>query len=378
MTTLRFPDWPIHDHTEAAALAGVLASGEWWMGGGNSPAVQFERDFAAAHGVRRGITATNGTHALELALRTLGIGPGDEVIIPAMTFVATASAVFCVGARPVPVDVDPATWCLEPEAAERAVGPRTRAVIPVHFGGLVCDMDAIAGLCARHGLALVEDAAHAHGAERRGRRAGSFGTMAAFSFQNFKLMTCGEGGILLTDDDALAERAEMIANCGRRRGDPSYDHAVLGSNFRLSAFQAAILSAQLERLEVLAERRRANGALLDEALRGTKPVVAQGDDAVGRHARYMYLLRTADRDGLVAHLAAMGVPARPIYPCVQDTALFREGEARHGVGDGFVPIPETPAARMIARQGLWLHHRVLLGDRDTTLAVADAVGRLGA
>lgn len=374
MSKLRFPDWPIYDEAERAALMDVLESREWWMGGGNSAAARFERDFAASHGTRRGITTTNGTHAIELALRALDIGPGDEVIIPSMTFIATASAVFCVGARPVPVDVDLATWCVAPEAVKQAIGPRTKAVMVVHFGGLICDMAAIGAICRHHGVALIEDAAHAHGAERQGRRTGSFGIAAAFSFQNFKLMTAGEGGILVTNDDALADRAEMIANCGRRRGDPSYDHAVMGSNFRLSAFQAAILSAQLARLETLAERRRENGLALDRALAAIASVIPQGDDSDGRHARYMYLLRVPiDRDGLVAHLADRGVPARPIYPRVQDTTLFRIGDALATADGDFTVLPPCPAAARIADEGLWLHHRVLLGDLDTALRVADAI-----
>lgn len=378
-----FPPWPYHTDLEQRRLQAVLEQGSWWRMTGVQ-VKEFERDFATAHGAAYGLAVTNGTHALEAALRALGIGPGDEVIIPAMTFIATATAVLMVGACPVAVDVLPDTWCIDPKCIAAAITPRTRAVIPVHFAGHIADMAQIGAICRRHRLALIEDAAHAHGARWQGQAAGSFGDFAAFSFQNFKLLTAGEGGALLTSNADLYEQALLVINCGRRPGDTSYEHSVLGSNYRMSEFQAAVLNAQLARMELLAERRERNGAILEDALRDLDGIAPQGrDPRVERHARYMAIFcydpaafEGLPRELFVAALVAEGVPAYRIYPRVQDTTFYTPALAR--VGAARRTPPACPVSAYLADHGVWLHHRVLLGDAETALQVAAAIAKIRA
>lgn len=379
--TLPLPPWPQHDEGERRHLEEVLEHGSWWRNTGTQVR-RFEADFAAAHGAARGLAATNGTHALELALRVLDVGPGDEVIVPALTFVATAMPVFTLGARPVPVDVRRDTWCLDVDAVRAAVSPATRAVLPVHFAGHPVDMDALGALCRERGLVLVEDACHAHGARWRDRPVGGLGAMAAFSFQNFKLLTAGEGGMLLFRDEELWRRAQVVANCGRPPEAPGYAHDVLGSNFRMSEFQGAVLNAQLGRMEELAVRREANAGRLARRLAEVPGVRLQGrDPRVGRHAHYMVVF-TLDpdafagvgRDRLVAALVAEGVPAQVMYPRIQDTGHFAPNLRR--VGADPESLPACPVAAELAARGVWLHHRVLLGEGELVDQVAAAIAKL--
>jgi len=373
------PRWPPVDDGQRAGLLRVLDSGEWWSRGGAAVAT-FERDFAAAHGARHGIACTNGTHALELALRCLDIGPGDEVIVPAMTFAATGMAVMLVGARPIPVDVDPASWCIDVDQVARALSPATRAVIPVHFAGRLAAMPALCALAAEAGIAVVEDAAHAHGARRDGRPAGSYGDFAAFSFQNFKLMTAGEGGMLLANDAALAATARTVAHCGRPPGDGGYRHTHLGSNMRMSEFQAAVLQAQLERLEERARLREDRALRLRDRLRGINGLRLQ-EAGAGRHACYMLVAQLDEqgldglsRDEFVAALVAEGVPAFRMYPSIASLEHFAGDFARLG-GDP-AALPPTPVSDALGERGLWLHHRILLGDAGLVDEVGDAVAKV--
>src|SRR5215212_8386075 len=258
-----WPTWPIHDESEESQLLEVLRSGEWWYG---EKVRQFEREFADFQGAAYGVTCTNGTTAIEMGLRALGVVGGDEVIVPPYTFIATASAVVTVGAVPVFADIDPETLCLDPLDAARKISPRTRAIIPVHVGGRIADMARINELAKTHNLAVLEDAAHAWGSQSEGRGAGTLGRCGTFSFQVSKNLTAGEGGILVTDDKELADLCRSFSHCGRTEGSEWYDHSNLGSNLRITEFQAALLLAQLARLEDHVARRERNAALLDEAL----------------------------------------------------------------------------------------------------------------
>ena len=367
----KFPSWPIHDSDELEGLSSVLQSGEWWSGKPGGIAENFEQEFADIHGATAGVLTTNGTHALELALRLLAIGPGDEVIIPAMTFMATATAVLCVGATPVSVDICSKTWCLDPQAFENAITDKTKAVIPVHFGGQICRMDEISQISASSNLHVIEDAAHAHGGSRSGQMAGSFGIAAAFSFQNYKLITSGEGGILLINDEKLLERARRMTNCGRGRGEFGYNHSVLGSNFRITNFQAAILHSQLRRLDDLAQKRQFNGALLDNALRDIPGIEPQGEEGNGRHSRYMYLFTYVPddfggltRDEFVQELSKRGIPANSIYPRIQDAPFLIDTIAQKD---------PCKISENIAKSGIWIHHRTLIGSDYEALQIRDAI-----
>ena len=210
---MNIPKWPVSGQRELELLNRVLESERW--GGYHEFVTSFEKEFAAFQHCAEGIAACNGTVTLEMALEALEIGPGDEVIVPAISFISSATAVSRTRATPVFVDIEPYSFAIDPECVEAALGPRTRAIMPVHFGGPMANMDRLCAIAARHNLALIEDAAHAHGSEWNGRRAGSIGAMGSFSFQNSKVMTAGEGGILTSNAGDLAERARSILDQGR-------------------------------------------------------------------------------------------------------------------------------------------------------------------
>ena len=255
----------------------MLESRVW---GGYHPSVaELERRMAADHGVRFGIAVANGTVSLEIALAAAGVRPGDEVIVPPISFVASATAIARVGAVPVFADVDPKR-SMDPRRAAEAITERTRAIVLVHFAGCPADLDAFTSLCADRHLALIEDCAHAQGAVWRGRPVGSFGAFGSFSFQASKNLTAGEGGMLLTDDPELAETARSIAHQGRRTGGAWYEHVRLGTNARMTGFQAALLLSQLERLPDQVRRRHAAAARLGHGLKAI-----EGLDPTPRRAR---------------------------------------------------------------------------------------------
>ena len=253
-----YPAWPEIDEADVEAVSAVVRSGQW--GGHPVPgpkAKAFGEAFAALHGARHAILMMNGTVTMEVALKALDIGWGDEVIVPALTFAATAYAPIAAGALPVIVDVLPGTWAIDPDAVEAAITPRTRAIIPVHLGQGMADMDRIMAIAGRHGLAVIEDCAHSHGKAWNGRGAGSIGTFGSFSHQSSKILTAGEGGTVLTDDDQLAERVSSIIDCGRPK-DPEERNYTFGGNYRLSELHAALLLSQLSKFERQAEERATN------------------------------------------------------------------------------------------------------------------------
>src|SRR5579859_1157775 len=262
-----FPAWPLFDGRERAALARVLKSRDW---GGypfpNDEARAFAAAFARRHGARFGVCAANGTVTLEVALKSCGVGPGDEVIVPAYTWGGTVAPVLFAGAVPVFADVDPGTYCLDPRAAEAALTGKTKAIIAVHLAMGMADMDALAALAERRGLKLIEDCAHAHGARWKGRGAGSLGDAGSFSFQTSKLMTAGEGGALITNDPQLFELFQSYINCGRPSATDKFGRRVLGYNYRMTEFQAALLRAQLARLDAQQKLRARNAARLSRRL----------------------------------------------------------------------------------------------------------------
>ena len=278
--TEAWPHWPVHDEKEEQAVLEVLRSGEWWRQSHGqvlaaaesddelfSPVARFQRAFARRHDCKYGICTVNGTVSIELALRAAGVKPGDEVIVPAYTFIATATAPLVVGAIPIFVDIDPDTYNMDVRRVEEAITSRTRAIIPVHFGGQPCPMDEILAVARKHDLIVIEDAAHAHGASYRGRMCGSIGDLGSFSFQASKNMTAGEGGIMITNNAEYAERCDELVWVGRRKSEAWYKHYVMASNARMTEFQGAILLAQLSRLDENAAKRSANGQLLDRLLK---------------------------------------------------------------------------------------------------------------
>lgn len=362
--TGNWPKWPQWTQADVDAVRAVIDSGAW--NGVDAPAVTaFERRWAEYTGARHAICAANGTDTLVLALRALGVGAGDEVIVPAYTFLATASAVALAGATPVFADIDPESYCLDPAAVAAAVTPRTAAVIVVHLGGHPADLDALSEVCRRHQLALIEDAAHAHGARHRGRPVGALGDIGSWSFQGSKNLTSGEGGALTTNDDALAERVRSLRNQGRVAGGAWYEHHVLGWNSRLTALQAALLATGLDRLPAQVEAREAAAAYLDTHLPDS--VTPQGRAPwVTTHAHHLYLFRY-DRgpvEEFVAAVRAQGVPATPGYP----VPLYRQPLFAEEHKD--VYLPETERA---CRQTVWLPHELLLAPVERMAEVVTAV-----
>jgi 3-amino-5-hydroxybenzoate synthase len=383
-----FPNWPVADERELEAVQSVLKSGQWWRMVG-SQVVEFEKEFAASHNAAYALAVTNGTHAIELALAALDIGRGDEVIIPAFTFISTATAVLCAQATPVLADVNSDTYCLDPASFAAAITPRTRAVIPVHMAGHVADMDEILAIAREHNLHVIEDAAHAHGAAWKGERVGALQTGGIYSFQAGKLMTAGEGGLVLSNDAEFIEKCFLYGNCGRPKTDRTYQHSVLGTNCRMSELQAAVLRVQLQRLEEQNARREVNAAILNQMLSDVPGITPQGHDPrVTLHPHYMYMFRyepTAfgglSRQQLVDGLIEEGVPAFVGYPAIHRTPVFRNHNfgPRWRADDALLPdynLVSCPVAETLGDEVVWLHHRVLLGDEQHLTAVIDALDRI--
>ena len=367
-----YPSWPVSGPREQELLREVLGSETW---GGNSELVtRFEQLFASVHNCDYGVAAANGSVAIEVALQAAGIGPGDEVIVPAHSFVATATAVSRVGGVPVFVDILPDSYNLDYRKIEAAVSAKTKALIVVHFGGTLADMDHILDVAEGKNLTVVEDAAHAHGAEWHGQRAGSLGLAGTFSFQNSKAMTAGEGGILVTNDASFAERARSLVNCGRRQGHGWFEHFELATNYRLSGLQAAVLLAQLERLSEQVRNRENNLKVLQGKL--AAPGLFFQTAPQGANVRTLYLLVGRvdqdvfgiGRDELVAALEAEGIPCRPFYPHpLYANPVFRDLPHR---------IDPCPVAQRACKDSFWLPQRVLMGSEEDTLDVARAIAKI--
>lgn len=290
------------------AIQAVVRSGQFVLG----PAVQaLEREVAAYCDVRHAVSVASGTDALHLALRAAGVGPGDEVITTPFTFIATAGAVSQTGARPVFVDIDPATFNIDPGKVAQAVTARTRAVLPVHLYGQPADLAPMRELCRDRGFALIEDCAQSFGAEYGGRKSGAYGDLGCFSFYPSKnLGAYGDGGMVITNDDAAAERLRRLRDHGRIEG---YRHGMVGYNSRLDELQAAVLRVKLRRLDDYNRRRRENARRYGERLAGAG-VVPPAEDGKGLHVYHQYTVRTPRRDALRAALSAAGIASAVYYP----------------------------------------------------------------
>jgi perosamine synthetase len=348
---------------EESVLA-VLRSGRLSAG----PTVaRLEDAFAHLCGTRHALAVNTGTAALEAALEAAGVGPGDEVVVPAFTFVATATAVLATGADVVVADVRPDDHTLDPAALAAAIGPRTRAVVVVHLFGRPADLGAILPIVRRHGLHLVEDAAQAHGARAGDRAVGATGT-GAFSFHATKNLAAGEGGMVTTDDDALADRVRVLRNQGMRA---PYEHEVVGHNWRMTELAAAVLLPQLARYPEQVARRRAHAARLGELLDGVAGVELPESSPERASVWHRYVIRVDDRDAVAAHLRARGVETGVHYPRPVHEHDCCRGHPR-------VHTRPAPVAEDLARRCLSLPVHPLLDDADlvtVAAAVREAVGR---
>ena len=304
---------------------------------------RFEEELARFCEARHAVATANGTVALHLALAVLGIGPGDEVLVPDLTFVATANAVHYTGAKPVLVDVDTRTWGIDPEDARRKLTPRTRAVIPVHLYGRPVDLDPLLALAAEHGLEVVEDAAEAHGARYKGRRVGALGRVGAFSFYGNKIFTTGEGGALVTNDPELAARAAFLRDHAM---DPQrrYYHPEIGFNYRMTNIQAALGCSQLEHADEILGRRQAIARAYDAGLAGIPGLAQAAANPWEESICWMYSVLVepafgADRDAVSAGLRARGIDSRPFFVPLHEMPPYRCDGA-------------FPAATLLSRQGI--------------------------
>jgi dTDP-4-amino-4,6-dideoxygalactose transaminase len=378
-----WPSWPQWDDTERAALVATLDDGGWWTGDGTR-AQAFADAFAHFQSARHGLPFTNGTHTLEAALHACGVGEGDEVLVPGLTFVATAGAVLAANAVPVLVDVDAGSLNIDVDAAAAAITDRTRAIVAVHVAGNACDLDALVDLCARHDLHLIEDCAHAHGTRWRGQGAGSFGAFGSFSMQRSKLMTAGEGGVLIGSDDDLVARAWSYWNCGRQPHEHWYHHPGYGSNLRMTEWQGAVLAAQLERFPDQHRRRNETAATLRAALDQIPGLVGQTQDprmdAQGYYC-FVFHYDAAEHAGLPlaayeAALAAEGVPLGVSYPALNTLGMFRDGDYGPRLRSRPPIAVALPRAEQAAAATVWMEHRVLLAEPERALDVARAAARI--
>ena len=370
--------WPIFDEREEKVLLEVLHSGEWNR---RDKVDEVGEAFSAYQDAKHGIPLANGTVALQCALKAVGVNAGDEVIVPALTFVATATAVVLVNAVPIIVDIDPLTYNISPEAIETAITPKTKAIIPVHNGGYPADMDAIMEIANKYGLWVIEDCAHAHGSQWRDKGVGSIGHLGTFSFQIGKTLTCGEGGMVLTNDDALAENAARFANL----------------NMRMTNLQAALLLSQLARFDAQVETRERNTTHLVagmKAIKGIDPIPR--DDRVTRWCFYYWDFRYipdqfngVPRNRFLEGLQAEGIPCgvgahgQPIYregPFADMNLFDQLGCARKGslyAGEIDYSTVYCPnAERVYAEEVCSFSHALFLGDVDDMEYILEAFHKL--
>jgi dTDP-4-amino-4,6-dideoxygalactose transaminase len=384
-----FAAWPVFGEEEERALRQVLRSGNW---GGfpfpNRHAGSFGQKFAAMHGAKYGLAVANGTVAIEIALIAAGIQPGDQVIVPAYTWEGTAAPVLRLNAIPVFVDVDPETYCIDANKIEPVLTSRTRAILPVHLAMRFADMDAIMRIARAHKLRVIEDCAHAHGGRWRTKGAGSIGDAGAFSFQSSKLLTAGEGGAVLTNSLQIYERAQSYTNCGRASLTDRFRHRMVGFNYRMTEFQAAVLEVQLKRFEQQRKIRQANIERFERGIQAFPCVRLLRDDRrITAPTAYQYVFKflpeTAKGVNRAAFLGALemeGVPCDGMfYEPVYRSPLFPADRAAFPMMGGGRDDPRAfrtefhcPVAERAAyEESVWLPHHLFLGTpRDTQDIVA--------
>ncbi len=369
-----YPPWPALGDDDIAAVAEVLRAGRLTQLSGGAVAA-FEKAFAAWHGVRHCIATSSGTTAIHTALAALDIGPGDDVIVPAHTFIASATPVLHQRAIPVFADVDPRTFCLSPESVSERMSERTKAIIAVHLNGHPVEMGALLALAKPRGVIVIEDAAQAHGALYNGRKVGTLGQLGCFSFWEDKIITTGgEGGCVITDDDVLAERMRRIRHHGEGlvEGERQYYHLELGYNYRMTSMQAATGLVQLGRLEEYLEARRRNAAYLTERLANVDAVEPPYVEPHAVHSYYKYICRLRPESGIdidwfVQAVAAEGIPISRRYPTpLPQQPVFRDA----GFSDQPCPVAERLCGELFT---LLVHPTVTEEDLDD---VVRAIGKV--
>jgi dTDP-4-amino-4,6-dideoxygalactose transaminase len=390
--TAPYPKWPVWDQRDIDTVTEVIKSGRW--GGYPYPGpktAELAKKFAEMQGGGYAVPMANGTVTMEVALRAAGIGWGDEVIVPGYTFQATASAPMAAGAIPVIVDIDPNNYCLDLQAVEKAITPKTRAIIPVHLGASMADMDAIMALAEKHKLIVIEDCAHAHGAKWNGQGAGTIGHFGSFSLQSSKTLTTGEGGILLCKTPEAAAKAASIIDCGRPHAlgggteDESMDYQV-GANFRLSEIAAALALVGIERFPAQSKQREEMAAYMDESLSEIKGVrLLKRDPRHTTRSFYRYIFAIdpqefgMEHDLLAGAMDAEGIECWTGYEAMNNYTLFQPQKSKLAVPNAFpeyfdlknIKLPE--AQRACEHEAVWLDEAVF---RAGPQGVDDAVAAI--
>ncbi|RLF04656.1 MAG: hypothetical protein DRJ60_06770 [Thermoprotei archaeon] len=361
---------PILDEEEISEVIKVLKQGSLTasLPEGGSNVRLFEREFALFVGVKNAIAVNSGTAALHLSLMALGVGPGDEVLVPSLTFVATANVVVLAGAKPVFVDVDPKTYTMDPKDLERKITERTKAIIPVHLYGLMADMDSIMSIADKHGISVIEDAAQAHGSELKGRRAGSIGIMGCFSFYPSKVMTTGEGGMVTTNNDYLASTLRSIRTHGQEWVNGELLATRIGGNYRMPEIEAAIGRVQLKKLPKFLEIRRRNAKILTDILNNVKQIELPIEPEGYTHNWYLYTIKFEShtlRDEVKKYLNSMGIGATIYYKTpIHLTPLYKK---LLNTREGLLPVTEDLSRRLLS---LPVHHGM---SEEDAQRVAEAV-----
>lgn len=376
-----FPEWPVFGEPERMLLMEAFESGKW--GGANRNKLpELESVFAQLHGAKHAITMVNGTMSLTIALKAAGIKPGDEVIMPAYTFVATATSALLFGAIPVFVDVEPDTLMLDPKQIEQAITPKTKGIIAVHLAGAPADMTALKKISEKHGLKLIEDAAQAVGAVWDGEPVGALGDFGSFSFQGSKNITAGEGGILLTNDDEMADTAWSLANVGRIKEGRWYQHERIGWNLRMTEFQAAVLLGQLTRLEGLTNLRESNAKLLSEQLQEIDGIrLLRRDPRVNKHSYHLYifgftpeLAERVPKQDFIDKVNAEGIPLVSGYVPLNDLEAIKH---EIQLWTGQKPEYSCPVSERASEKDIfWLNQRVLLGNEQDIHDISAAIEKV--
>jgi dTDP-4-amino-4,6-dideoxygalactose transaminase len=340
---IKIPKWPQWDNEEKDILNDVIDSGNWWAGSPSNHSGKhywlFQKEFAEFCEVNHAFAVTNGTHALEVALLALNVGLGDEVIVPDMTFFASASCVIACNAIPIFAEIRKDTFNIDEEKIESLITERTKAIIVVHLGGMPAKIDTICEIAEKHDLSVIEDCAHSHGSRYKGKRLGTWGNIGTFSFQASKVLNSGEGGAVITNDDDLAEKIYGIVDCGRKRGHHSYDHFTYGSNYRLSELNAALLRKQLKKFPGQHAIRNENAQYLTQNLDQIDGITCQQRDILVQECgSYVFPFKfDPEKFGEMnvaefnAHLNSHGIPTDDTYPPLHGLRCFKRGNLRKGI-----------------------------------------------
>ena len=388
-----FPGWPVSDQSDENGMAEVVRSGHWGRSG-STKALKFEQAFGELMGAKACLATSSGTSALLISLNALGIGPGDEVIVPPYTFVACVNVILMCYALPVFVDTNPETFQLDASKLENVITERTRAILPVHLGGSTFDVDAVQAVARKHNLAIIEDSCQAHLAEWRGKRTGAFGSAGCFSFQASKNLNSGEGGAILASSEEFIDRCYTFHNNGRFRKQAGYDfsYATRGLNLRLTEFQSSLLLTQMARLRAQSDRRLQNAQYLTSMLGETPGLTpAKMHDGCTRNAYHLYMMRYdasqfkgLPRNKFLKALEAEGIPASGgYYPLNKEPFLKNEFASR-----GFQAIyskerlarweeeNHMPANDKLCTEAVWFTQNMLIGPRRDMEQIVEAVDKI--